>query len=218
MKLNRLRVTLALLTMSMPATQALAADGDWQIGVRSGILLSGGKPANDITYIGLSGKKRLSDNAYLGASIDQLTFDFERPWQVLGIAQDKTTKPKDIDAKARSTLFRVFYERDYGKPDESWNPYWNAGLGIASVKVDNATGPVTGGGIFNITTDAGTEIVPTLGAGVRYNITRQFAADLGLGLNYHLADWKVRDSVSGRTASVKSYLTYGLQVGLLYRF
>lgn len=209
-----LSAVIAVATYHPPAT---AADG-WQIDARAGILLANGKPANDIMSAGLSAKYRLRDNTYVGASIDQLSFDFERPWQVVGLQQDKAVNPKDIDAKARSTLLRVFYQRDYGKPDESWNKYWNAGIGIASVTVNSATGPVVGGSTFNIATDSGTEIVPSLGAGVRYNFTRQFAADFGLGLNYHLADWKVTDSVSGRTASVKSYATYGFQVGLSYRF
>ncbi len=181
MKPNRLAVISALLTTSVPVAGALVADGNWQVGARTGILLSGGKPANDITLTGVSAKYGLSDNTYVGASIDQLSFDFERPWQVVGVQQDKAVKPKDIDAKARSTLFRVFYERDYGKSDQSWNPYWNAGIGFASVNVDSVTGPVVGGSTFNIATDSGTEIVPSLGAGIRYNFTRQFAADLGLG-------------------------------------
>lgn len=216
--MNSKTIVCALLAVSAPVTTVFAADGDWQIGVRTGIMLSSGKPANDMPYTGLSAKYRLRDSAYIGASIDRLSFDFERPWRVVGVEQDKSVNPKDIDAKARSTLFRVFYEREYGKPDQRWNRYWNAGIGLASVKADRITGPAAGGGTFNIDTDGGTEIVPSLGGGIRYNLTRQLSADAGLSLNYHLADWKVRDSVSGRTASVKSYASYGFQFGLSYRF
>ena len=218
MKSKRMVLATAVLALSAPTTQALAADNDWQIGVRTGILLSGGKPANDITYSGLSAKYRWRENEHVGVSIDRLSFDYERPWQTLGLVQDKTVKPKDIDAKTDSTLFRLFYERDYGTPEQSWNPYWNAGIGFASVDVKTATGPVVGGGTFNITTDGGTEIVLSVGGGFRYNFTRQFAADLGAGYNYHRADWKVRDSVSGRTGTLSGYSTYGVQLGVTYRF
>lgn len=211
-------------TLSLAAVAALAgapavaADPAWSAGGRAGIAISGGEPANDITHSGGWVKYRLGENRHLGISVDRLVYDFERPWRVLGLAQDTTLAPKDIDAKAKSTLLRVFYERGYGSAGDTWTWHWQAGLGFAKPKIGRATGPVAGGGTFDIRTDGGTEVVPSLGAGMRYRFTRQLSAELEFVASHHVSKWKLRDSVSGRTATLKGYSSVGVQTGLSISF
>lgn len=200
------------------ATDCTAADPAWELAGRGGISVSDGVPANDFLGFGLAAKYRLSDSNAIGLSIDSLEYDFERPWQVVGVEQDKTARPKDIDAKATTTLVSLFYERAYGRPMGRWNAYWTAGLGLASPDVKSATGPAVGGGTFDITTDAGTEFVPSLGGGVRLNVARNVSSELGLSAYQHLADWKVTDRNSGRSGAVDDYTRFGLHLGVSYRF
>jgi hypothetical protein len=206
------------------ASAQLKPDQRMEIGLRSGVLVGSGKPANDLPVNGLKALYRLDADNAVGLSIDRLRFDFERPQSLLGIAQDKTLAPKDIDAKARSTVFSVFYERRYSIGERPWygdNPWrwsWNVGLGIARPDVDSASGPAVGGGRFVVYTDAGGEIVPSVGLGLRYALTSYLDAEAGLSLSRHIAKWRVTDAVSGRSAEVRSYTTTGLSLGLGYRF
>lgn len=212
------RTAVAALAAALGSSAAAAAGGQWEFGARAGISISGGKPANDLTHSGVKLTYQLGENSHVGLSIDALEYDFERPWRVLGLEQNKTITPKDIDAKTSSTLVRVFYERRVGTAASAWSWSWNAGLGFASPKPDTVSGPVVGGTSFNIVTDGGTEVVPSIGLGLRYRLTSALSADLGATLGHHLGKWKLRDTVSGRTGTVKGYSTFGLQLGLSYQF
>lgn len=212
------RCGLAVLGCALAITETPAAEPQWELGVRSGISVSDGIPANDYLGFGIVGKFRLHEGQHVGVALDSLEYDFERPWRVVGVEQDKTVKPKDIDAKATSTLVTLFYERSYGQATDRWNWYWTAGLGAASPDIDGATGPAVGGGTFDISTDAGTELVPGLGGGVRLNFARNFSAGLDLNASYHVADWTVTDRSSGRSGTVDDYTRFGLQLGVGYRF
>lgn len=218
MKTSDWRILSGAVIGGLLATNCAAADPAWELGGRGGISISDGVPANDFLGFGLAAKYRLSDSNAIGLSIDSLEYDFERPWQVVGVEQDKTARPKDIDAKATTTLLSFFYERSYGRPADRWNAYWTAGLGLASPDVKGATGPAVGGGAFDISTDAGTEVVPSLGGGVRLNFARTFSGELGLSAYRHLADWKVTDRNSGRSGTVDDYTRFGLHLGVSYRF
>ena len=197
---------------------AAAEESRWEVGVRTGISSVGGKPANDIPGSALTGKYRLGEGSYLGLSIERLKFDFERPWKIVGVEQNRAVTAAAIDATVTSTVFSAFYERVYGGPTTRWNRYWNAGLGFASPDAGSVTGPAVGGGSFNIVTDAGNEVIPSVSGGVRYYFTRDLAVDLGLSASRHFADWKVTDRVSGRTGTIDDYTRIGIHLGLTYRF
>jgi hypothetical protein len=209
-----------LMSIGLCATTGAAAQATerWEVGVRAGIVVANGEPANDITYGGLVLKYALSPDTLVGLSIDRQEFDFERPWALLGLQQDTVAAPEDIDSKATATLFRAFYERRYGAPAGRWRWYWNVGLGFAKPEVPTVSGPVAGGGTFVIRTEPGTEWVPSVGAGLLWQLSTRASVDLGATIDHHIADWKVTDTVSGRTAKVKSYTAGGLQIGLSVRF
>ncbi|MBL8343843.1 MAG: hypothetical protein JNN03_00220 [Rubrivivax sp.] len=208
----------AALSVALAATTQAHAAEQWGIGTRAGIAISGGKPANDIEHTGLFGTYALSPGSRVGISADWLVYDFEGPWAVVGVQQDTAITPKIIDAKVKSTLVSAFYEQNYGARTERWNWNWRAGLGFAKPKAPNVSGPATGGGTFTMSTDAGTETVLSGGASVRYNVSPSVSFDLGGTLRHHRAKWKITDTVSGRTGTVKSYSSIGVEAGLGIRF
>lgn len=217
MRCLSLALACAMLAPALASAQLKPAP-HWEIGLRSGVLVGSGKPANDLMFNGIKALYRLDAESGVGLTIDRLSFDFERPQSVLGIAQDKSLVPKDIDAKAKSTLISVFYERRYATAGSPWSWNWNAGLGFASPSVGRASGPAAGGGSFDVGTDAGREYVPSAGLGARYSLDNGLHFEAGLSLNRHIANWKVTDAVSGRSARVKDYTTTGLSLGLGYRY
>ena len=197
---------------------AQADESPWSFGLRAGMSTAGGKPSNDAMTYALAVRYRLAEGSHIGVAIEQMDFDFERPWKVVGVQQDTVAEPEDIDAAAGSTALSLFFERLYGDRRGRWNPYWSVALAVASPDADPVTGPVQGGGTFDVHTDAGTEFVPGARGGYRLNFGDAWSADFSLSANHHFADWKVTDRQSGNTGKVDSYTHYGLQLGLVYRF
>ncbi len=203
---------------AVPPIGALAGDSPWSLGLRAGISTAGGVPSNDAYTMGLALRYHLGEGRNVGVALERMQYDFERPWRIVGVEQDKSIEPDDIDAAATSTGLSVFYERAYGGPHQRWVPYWSAALAVASPDADPVTGPAVGGGTFDMRTDPGTEIVPGLRAGYQLNFGAALSADFSLTVNHHFADWKVEDRQSGNTGTVDNYTHYGLQLGLVYRF
>jgi hypothetical protein len=53
-------------------------DQKFQIGVRGGVFLADGEPANDLPMYGIYGRYNWSKKWHLGLSLDYLSGDFER--------------------------------------------------------------------------------------------------------------------------------------------
>lgn len=184
-----------------------------QIGVRTGIFLASGEPANDMMFYGVFGRYLLKPNWYLGVGADFLEFDFERPYRLLGMQG-----AVENDASASNTIISAWIERQYGQDSEAWKPFVLAGLGLGITDVDDVQGNLAGGGTYNIATDGGTEVIPFVGAGFRHTFSKRFAAELAARIDYHIGGWDVKDRNSGLTGSVDDYLAYGAYGGLVFRF
>ncbi len=218
--MNAARLSAVFLSCSCAVLSAgaLAEDSPWSLGLRAGMSTADGEPSNDAITMGLALRYRLDEGVNAGVALERMQYDFERPWRIVGVEQDKTIAPDDIDADATSTGLSVFYERMYGGPAQRWVPYWSAALGVHSPDADPATGPAVGGGTFDMRTDPGTEIVPGARGGYQLNFGPSWSADASVSVNYHIADWKVEDRQSGNTGKVGNYTHYGLQLGMVYRF
>lgn len=186
------------------------------IGVRAGILLADGEPANDIQTIGVHGRHRIAEGWRLGAAVDFNDFDFERPAKILGLTQDPAVET--VDAKASATTLSVWIENSLTAESSANDLYWMAGLGASFVDVDDVTGPLAGGGSFDITTDAGTEILASAGLGYRRYLTRELALELLVRADQHFADWKVEDRSSGASGTVDDYFSWAFLVGASWGF
>lgn len=214
---TRLAATAFACLCTLPVA-APADDSPWSLGLRAGMSTADGEPSNDAYTVGVALRYRLAEGRYVGAALEQMEFDFERPWRVVGVEQDKAVESEDLDAAAGSTGVSVFYERHHAAQGARWIPYWSAALAVASPDADPVTGPAVGGGTFDMRTDPGTEFIPGLRGGYRWNFGSAWSADFSLSVNHHFADWKVEDRQSGSTGKVDNYTHYGAQLGLFYRF
>ena len=110
----------------------------------------------------------------------------------------------------------AWLERVYRTSERSeW--FWQIGPGISFVDVDDVGGPVQGGGTFDIKTDAGTEILGSVGGGYRRH-SGKWVTEIGARYDYHIADWELMDTVSSTSGSVDDYSTWAFLIGLSYGF
>ena len=184
-----------------------AAEERFEVGPRLLLVTAGGVPSNDMSGYGLQGSLRLRPGWRLGFALDSLGGDFEVPSEIVQIAT-----PEVFDSTVEMVVVSAWVERGYGR----W--FWTAGLGFASPDVDDLAGPTLGGGAFDLTTDAGTETILEVTGGGRWRWGGRMQAEVALRVDHHLADWTVRDRVSGRTGSVTDYTTYGVHAALGWRF
>lgn len=193
---------------SIPATAA-----DWEIGARATLVTAGGEPANDITGAGLYLRYPLSANSRLGFALDYASGDFETPANILGL-----TTVGVIDSTAEWTALSAWYEYLLGKPEDAWRWFVGAGLGVAFVEVKDVSGPLAGGGSFDITTDADDEILALFSAGLRRRFGARWSGEVALRVDHHFADWQMVDRVSGRSGEIDDYTAIGGYLGFSYRF
>lgn len=202
----------ALLSLAAPAA---ADDGRFEIGLRAVLTASDGEPANDIPGYGLFGRYRLNDRWSLGFSVDQTEYDFEEPAKLLGLQQSASLEP--IDTVAEATVVAAWIERDYVRSDRmTW--FWGLGAGLADIDVPDASGPLAGGGRFDIQTEADTEMIASVSAGLRRRLASRLFFEFAVRADQHFADWKVTDRVSGATGAVDDYLALGGHLGFGFSF
>ena len=215
--MNASRFLAVFLSLSCSGS-ALADDSPWSLGLRAGMSAASGVPSNDSINMAIAVRYALAGGRHAGVAIESMDFDYERPWRVVGREQDTAVEPDDIDSKATSTLFTLFYEQVHGSAGARWQPYWGVAFAVASPDTPPVSGPAQGGGTFDVHTDAGTEYIPGVRAGLRWNLGAGWAADFSASINHHFADWKVEDRQTGNTGRVDDYTHYGAQLGMVYRF
>ncbi len=191
-------------------------DQKFQMGVRGGVFLADGEPANDLPMFGIYGRYNWSEEWHFGLSLDYLSGDFERPYKLLGI-----TSTDELDADMTNIIITVWGEREFildGEKSQKLRPFIAGGIGIGLVDVDDVNGTVAGGGPFDIKTDAGTEFIPALAVGLRYLFGKRWEAEIAGRYSHHIADWDVEDRISGKSDSLDNYSTFGFYLGLGFRF
>jgi len=198
------------------AASAPAQSGRFDLGLRGSVVTAGGEPANDIISAGAVARYRFGEAWLVGFSVEKAEHDFETPWRTLGLQQDPGVPV--IDTTTESTILTAWLEREFGRRDRRLHWFLAAGLGFASPDVADVQGPLAGGGSFDITTDPGSEVIASAAGGLRALFGRHVFAELGARADYHFADWKVRDRVSGRTGTLDDYVGVGGYLGLGYRF
>ena len=212
-----LRASLALLALVAASATARGEEPSrFALGLRPVLLLADGDPANDIPGGGVWGRWRVGERWAFSAAVELAKFDFEEPARLLGLAQSEAEDA--IDSKAESVRGSVWAERGFGAPEGRSRWYLGAGLGVASVDVPDAAGPLEGGGSFAIVTEADPEIILGAVAGWERQLGRRWVLDAAIRLEQHFADWQVVDTVSGRTGAVDDYLTWGAHLGIGWRF
>ena len=193
--------------------------GTFFLGVRGNINAGEGDPANDMPGFGVYGRYRFNDGPWLaGLAVDTSTFDVERPGEMIEITTATVT-----DAQLDSTTVTLWGEYELEPLAEDGffrgvRPYVGAGVGIASVGDDTVAGPTAAGGTFNFEVEGGTEIVPGLLAGLRFDVGRHAVIDLGVRVDYHFTEMEVTDTITGARTDVDDYPTYGAYLGFQLRW
>ncbi|HYO12216.1 MAG TPA: hypothetical protein VE685_03360 [Thermoanaerobaculia bacterium] len=206
-------ILLFLLLATVSAARAQSAAQRWELGPRFRLLTAGGRPANDMFGPGAYGRYRLNERWLVGFAVDSITGDYERPYEIAGLSS-----PEEIDSTVDALVLSGWVEREYGRTNGKLRWFWSAGFGFSSPDTDDITGPVSGGGTFDITTDAGSEILVSVGGGLRRGLGRRWSFEVGVQVDQHFTEWTVTDRVSGRTGTLDNYTTRGLLGGLTYRF
>lgn len=203
--------------LHLVAAGLAAADGGnprFDIGLRANIVGGTGKPSNDILGAGLIGRYRLGGRWAVGFGIDHSAkFDVERAPDLVGL-----TSPEVIDAVGTSTALTGSIERTIGPPDGRWEGFLSVGVGINSVDVDDVSGPLVDGGAFDISVDAGTEVLALAGLGGRWWFGDHWGAEAQVQVQRRFADWQLVDRVSGATGTIDDYTVRGILLTVLRRF
>ncbi|MCW8956464.1 MAG: outer membrane beta-barrel protein [Gammaproteobacteria bacterium] len=216
MKFLSYLVLLFILATNLTPTTVYSDTGDLSIGAHANIVGGRGKPSNDILGIGIIANYSVSNQWFMDIELIYSEADFERPWKPLGLVQDPTEKT--IDAVFTSTALLFHFGQNIQMESKTLKGYWTAGIGFNSVDVEDVTGPLDGGGTFNIITDPDTETLIGLKTGIRQRLGDNWSANYALRFDYHLADWKVTDTISATTTSIGNYSTYGFLVGVTRKF
>lgn len=208
---------LFVLSLFFCTSAAFSEEGDMSIGTHANIVLTYGTPSNDVPGVGLILTYQLKDAWFVDIEYIQSEADYERPWQTLGIQQDESTV-STVDAVYSSSVLMVHMGKNIKGGSANYDWYWSAGLGFNSVSVDDAQGPVLGGGNFNITTDAGTETLIGFKVGMKYHLSNNWDMHYALRLDHHIADWTVTDTVSSATGKIDDYALHGFLIGVERNF
>ena len=202
--------------LALSPSLAHAEAGRFDLGVRGVLMVADGEPANDIPGYGVFGHWRMSDRWSLGFAVDQTEYDFEEPAKLAGLRQDPGVDPVDVVAEA--TVLSAWIERTYPRAAGRLDWFWGAGLGFASIDVPDAAGPLAGGGMFDISTEADSEVIVSLLGGLHRRLGEKWTFEFALRADQHFADWQVTDRVSGAKGAVDDYRALGGHFGLLFRF
>jgi hypothetical protein len=169
-------------------------------------------------FWGVYGRYRVRGPWLAGLAVDVSTFDFEQPGNLIDVNPVGV-----VDAELDSTTVTLWGEYEFQPlADHGFargiRPFAGAGVGVGFVGDDDVSGPTEGGGTFAFDVEGGTEIVPGVVVGLRFDVHEHFVIELGARADYHLTEMKVTDTVSGNSADVDDYETYGAYIGFQFRW
>ncbi len=102
--MNRTTGTIVMfMTLLLSLTASAQAEDTLHFGVRPGVTLADGEPANDILSVGVFGRYRLTNQWLIGIAVDNAEFDFEDPARVLGLNASEV-----VDANRYQVCYSVF--------------------------------------------------------------------------------------------------------------
>ena len=190
--------------------------GRFFLGLRGGVNAGSGEPANDIPTYGVYGRYRVRGPFLVGLAVDQINFDFEQPGNLIDVDPVGV-----VDANIDGTVVTAWGEYEFKLSDDDFlrrlRPFVGAGVGVGFLSDDDVAGPTEGGGTFAFDISGGTELIPGVIGGVRFDITRNVLIELGARFDYHITELEITDTVTGRSETADDYETFGGYIGLLFR-
>ncbi len=220
MKQLQFRYFLSILCLSLLSISSVSYSDNGEfvsLTPRLNLVGSSGKPTNDVLGIGLVGHYKFTDGWYLGVALDYSPeFDFEKTASRVGLKQDPNVA--DIDATGSLLQISAFAERRYPNDEGDIEYFWTLGAGISEVDMDDVSGPLEGGGRFDITTSTDTELVIAGSVGMQHRLSENWSGRYAFSIDHHFADWKLRDRNTGNTGSIDDFGIYGIRLGASYHF
>ena len=198
------------------ASKTCAEESKYELSLRSDVLSADGVPANEILGIGVIGRYYLRDGWFAGATLDAYDYEFEHAARLTGIEQDPNES--DIDALASNTVLSGFIGRLYGDRSQGFDWFWSTGIGVGFADINDFSGATAGGGTFDLTYDAKTEIHLMGALGTSYHFTPKWSATFAARLEHHFRDVTSTDTVSGATTTIDSQSPVGAYISIDYRF
>lgn len=208
-----LAAAIATLTVALCVYSEDTTGGAIQVGVRPGLTLADGEPANDILSLGIFGRYSLNSDWLIGLALDFAGYDFEQPAKAIGLVPASI-----VDATATEYIISLWLEREFDMQISWLSLFLGAGLGLGIVNTDDVTGQLSGGGTYDITTDPGLEVIPSVLAGLRASLGASVFAEFAIHADYRFTTWDIRDRVSGLTGSLDDYFTYGGYAAIGWKF
>lgn len=208
---------LILIILSPFSLTVNAAEGDRIFGIYANVFGVSGKPSGDVLGIGFMTNYQLKNLWFLDIELIQTEADFDNPLKVLELAQDESIT-STATAVYNSTIVMLRLGKTIKTSNPSFDGYWSTGLGVNTIDVDTITGPLLEGESFKVSTDAKTETIIGLNAGIRQHLNDDWDINYALRVNYHFADWTVKDIVSSTSKNIDNYILYGVLIGVERRF
>jgi len=212
--LSKLPVT--LLAFLCFASTSYGQESQWEFGLRSNAISGDGLPTNDMLGFGVISRFYLNDGWFAGAAIDTAEYDFEHASAIWGESQDLSTNA--IDAAATNTIFSAFMGRQYGDMSKGFDWFWTAGLGVGFPDIEDVSGPVNGGGSFDITARSGTEIHLITSLGTSYHFSSEWSATFTARVEQHFMDHRLTDRITDTTTTIDSQTPIGVSISLNRQF
>ena len=214
--MKKLFQTILLIPCIAFSAIAYSTSGEFSVGLFGNAVGSKGVPSNDVLGFGVTANYELKDNWFVSLDFIRSKADFERPWKAAGLIQDPAVKT--IDAKYTSNLFMVHGGKVISSDNSNHDWFWSAGLGVNSIDVDDASGPLQGGGNFNVTTTVSSETMMGIKGGLIHHFSDNWDVTYTLRLDRHIAEWVVKDTLSPASGVVDNYATYGASVGISRKY
>lgn len=212
--LSKLPVT--LLAFLCFVSTSYGQESQWELGLRSNAISGDGLPTNDMLGFGVISRFYLNNGWFAGAAIDTAEYDFEHTSAILRKSQDLSTNA--IDAAATNTIFSAFMGRQYGDMSKGFDWFWTAGLGVGFPDIEDVSGPVNGGGSFDISTKSGTEIHLITSLGTSYHFSSQWSATFTARVEQHFMDHRLTDRITDTTTTIDSQTPIGFSISLNRQF
>ncbi len=197
------------------AQDALAKDARenlYMIGLQAGNLFQvNDAPIDSMPLVSLYVGRQLSQSLSAVLSLDSFVFDIENTGERLSIPTVGETS-----AEGRTTFLTPSLNYIFGRIGSPLQPYIRAGVGIGFTDFDNEDDSQNENGTpYDIRTNSGedVEFMPTVSAGIRYDIKSGWFLDAGARFDYHINNWKIEDRVSGRALRIDNFSAMGAYIG-----
>ncbi len=150
----------------------------------------------------------------IGGGIDRLYYDMETPVDVTGI---RSADAKPVDAFINVYRVRVDARRIF-RAGRRWEPYLEGGLGVFIANSDEPSGVTAAGGVYRLSISTPATPAFNLSAGGNLRLWGPIKINLALSYGRAFRQYRVTDTVSGRSGGIRPLSPLGPSAALVFDF